>query len=132
MMTFHRGGFYFEMFPINGVPKHNSHFESVLQELGMQDEVKTIYPERTGVILYEDEKGVLRSWDMDTPSILMLPALGVRLWNLREVWQTFNFLRHMATLPPEKIEELYDTPAMDYVNNFRNRPGACYSWFLCN
>jgi len=131
MMTFQRQGFYYELFPINGVPRHNSHFESVLQELGLQDEVKTIYPEKTGVILYEDEKGVVRSWDMDTPSVLMLRALGVRLWNLREVWQTFNFLKHMATLPPEVIEELYDTPAMDYVNLFRI-PKGMYTYFLAS
>jgi len=65
MTTVQRGGFSFEMFPINCVPTNNSNFEKLLKAIDAEDEVDLIVPEsdKTGVLIYEDDKGVMRSWN---------------------------------------------------------------------
>ena len=60
MMTIHKDGFYYELFPINGVPQKNSHFERILKEIGKVDDVEVLYPDPVGLILYEDSNGNIR------------------------------------------------------------------------
>jgi prolycopene isomerase len=118
MMTVHRDGFRFEMFPINGVPAQGSHFEAVLREIGMEDEVELIVPESPGILIYEDEHGVRRSWDMGSSRLAFFRALGIPCWDLRGLFQSIRFLAGTARLSREKIDELYDTSAMEYVDRF--------------
>ncbi len=124
MMTLRRDGFSFEMFPINCVPTHSSNFEILLKEIGMEDEVELIVPDNIGVLIYEDEKGVRRSWDMRDSSLGLLKALGVPWWNLLALYRAIRFLAKTATLSEEKINELYDVSAMEYVDQFKIPKGV--------
>ena len=64
MMTVHKDGFHYELFPINGVPQQNSHFERILKKIGKEDEVEVLYPDPIGLILYEEPDGNIRKWVM--------------------------------------------------------------------
>ncbi|MFX0094067.1 MAG: phytoene desaturase family protein [Candidatus Hodarchaeota archaeon] len=131
MMTFYEQGFYYELFPINGVPSRNSHFERILKELEIENEVEIIFPEKIGMILYEDSRGVLRKWDMNTSNISLLRVLGVRLWNIKELYQTMKFLKRLATMSKEDIDKLYDISALDYVSQFKI-PKGVYTYILAS
>ena len=118
MMTVRKDGFQYEMFPINGVPSRNSHFEKLLKLVGMESEVEIILPKSPGIMIYEDEKGIVREFDMGTSSINLLRALGIRLWYLPDIIDTIKVLKLMATIPADKIEELQDTSARDLLAKF--------------
>jgi prolycopene isomerase len=126
MTTLQRDGFSFEMFPINCVPSRNSNFEKLLEEIDMEDEVDLILPEpdKTGVLIYEDDKGVVRKWKMGDSSLLLMKTLGIPLWNLRALFRAVRFLAKMATLPESEINELYDISAMEYVDQFKIPKGV--------
>jgi phytoene dehydrogenase-like protein len=51
MMTIHKDGFHYELFPINGVPQKNSHFERILKEIGKEDEVEVLYLQKNLIFL---------------------------------------------------------------------------------
>jgi prolycopene isomerase len=69
-------------------------------------------------MIYEDEKGNVREFDMGTSSINLLRALGIRLWYLPDIIDTIKVLKLMATIPADKIEELQDTSARDLLAKF--------------
>ncbi|MFN2184407.1 MAG: NAD(P)-binding protein, partial [Anaerolineae bacterium] len=48
MMTVHRDGFSFELFPINCVPATGSLFQKLVHDLGLEDQVQVMYPELVG------------------------------------------------------------------------------------
>ncbi|MDP6930652.1 MAG: FAD-dependent oxidoreductase, partial [Planctomycetota bacterium] len=126
MTTLHRDGFSFEMFPINCVPTHCSNFEVLLEEIEMQDEVELIIPEadKTGVLIYEDDKGVVRSWGMGDSSLALLKTLGVPWWNLRALYRAVRFLAKTASLSESEINELYGISAMEYADQFKVPKGV--------
>jgi len=64
MMTVHRDGFSFELFPINCVPATGSLFEKLIQDLGLEDQVQVIYPEPVGRFYFELAGGEIRTMDM--------------------------------------------------------------------
>lgn len=131
MMTFYKDGFYYELFPINGVPQKNSHFERILKEIGKEDEVEMIIPDPIGLIMYEDKNGKIGEWDMGTSILKMFKALNVRLWNLKEIFQVMRFLIKLTKMSPAEIEKLYDVPSIDYVNQFI-LPKGFYTYFLAS
>ena len=131
MMTIHKDGFHYELFPINGVPQQNSHFERILKEIGKEDEVEVIYPDPVGAILYEDENGKIRTWKMGSNVLKMLKTLGVRLWNLKELFQSFKVLAKLARMPANEIEKLYDTSSMEYMSQF-SLPKGVYTYLLAS
>ncbi len=126
MTTLQRDGFSFEMFPINCVPTHNSNFQTLLEEIEMQDEVELIVPEadNTGVLMYEDDKGVVRSWGMGDSSLSLLKTLSVPWWNPRALYRAIRFLAKMASLPESEINKLYEISAMEYVDQFKVPKGV--------
>ena len=129
MMTIHKDGFHYELFPINGVPQKNSHFERILKKIGKEDEVEVLYPDPVGLILYEDSNGNIRKWEMGSNIFKMLKTFGVRLWNLKEVFQSFKILTKLARMPKKKIDKLYDTTSMDFMNQFK-MPRGLYTYLL--
>ncbi len=129
MMTLERDGFHFEMFPINCVPARNSNLDAVLKEVGMQDEVEVFLPEKPGVLIYEDERGVTRSWEMHTSSLNLLKTLGVPWWDLRGLFQSIRFLAKHARFSNEQIDALHDVSAMHYVDRFK-LPKGVRTYFL--
>ena len=132
MMTVQKDGFYYELFPINGVPAKNSHFEYLLTILEKEDEIQTIFPERIGTIIYENKSGKMRRWEMGTSNIKLFWTLGVKFWNLRELFKTLRVLNKLASISSEEIEQLYETSAMDYLNKFLPFPEGVYTYLLAS
>jgi len=87
-----------------------------LKEIGKENEVEIIIPNPIGLIMYEDEKGKIRKLERGTSFLKMLKALNVKLWNLKEIFQTIKFLRKLMKISSKEIENLYDVSSMDYVN----------------
>ena len=131
MMTIHKNGFHYELFPINGVPQQNSHFERILKDIGKEDEVEMIVPDPVGLIMYEDEFGNIGKWEMGTNIFKMLKALGVKLWNLKEVFQSLKVLGKLARMPSREIETLYDTSSMDFMSQF-HVPKGVYTYLMAS
>ena len=131
MMAIHKDGFHYELFPINGVPQQNSHFERILKEIGKENEVEIVYPDPIGAIMYEDESGKIRTWKMGTNVLKMLKTLGVRLWNLKELYQSFKILAKLARMPAKEIEKLYDVSSMEYMSQF-SIPKGVYTYLLAS
>ncbi|NHI94538.1 MAG: NAD(P)/FAD-dependent oxidoreductase [Candidatus Lokiarchaeota archaeon] len=129
MMTIHKDGFHYELFPLNGVPQRNSHFEQILKEIGKENEVEVIYPDPIGLILYEDANGKIRKWKMGSNFLKMLRTFGVRLWNLKELFQSIRIFAKLARVSPKEIEELYDTSSMEYMDQF-SMPQGIYTYLL--
>jgi len=132
MMTFYKDGFYYELFPINGVPAKNSHFEYLLKVLGKEDQIRTIYPEKVGLLIYEDRSGKIRQWDMNSSNLGLLRTLGVKLWNIKDVIRTIRVLKKLATISQKEIEQLYNVSAMDYLNQFLPFPEGVYTYILAS
>lgn len=126
MMAIHKDGFHYELFPINCVPRYNSHYERILKEIEREDRVETIYPDPVGAMFYEDSSGRIREWLMGTSildSLRMIRTFGVRLWNLPEVIQTFSILKKLATMKQEEIDLLYDVSSLDFLSQFKMPEG---------
>ncbi len=133
MSTFQKDGFSYELFPLNGVPSTNSLFEELSRALGKQDRVKPILAKEfghLGQIYYEDKKGVVRSWDMGTSPVKMLSALGVKLWNIRDVVRSIRFLAALAKMAPEEIEKLHNISVLEYVRANWVLPEGIFTYFL--
>ena len=64
MLTVERDGFQYKMFPINAVPSRNSHFERLIRELEIGEEVKVIYPNPVGRFYFELPEGEIRTMEM--------------------------------------------------------------------
>jgi len=131
MMAIHKDGFHYELFPINGVPQQNSHFERILKDIGKEDEVEMIIPKPVGLIMYEDEYGKIRKWEMGKNVFKLLKALGVKLWNLKEIYQSLKVFAKLARMPPEEIDTLYHVSSMDYMNQF-SMPKGVYTYLLAS
>ncbi|MEJ2252621.1 MAG: NAD(P)/FAD-dependent oxidoreductase, partial [Candidatus Lokiarchaeota archaeon] len=131
MMTIHKDGFHYELFPINCVPQKNSHFERILKEIGKEDDVEVLYPDPVGLILYEEPNGNINKWVMGSNIFKMLKTFGVQLWNLKEIFQSFKILTKLARMPKRKIDKLYDTTSMDYMNQFK-MPKGLYTYLLAS
>ena len=130
MMTIHKDGFHYELFPINCVPQQNSHFEYILREIGKEDEVEVIQPKDLGMILYEDIDGEIRKWNMKTTQVFkMLKTLGINLFNFKEVFQSFKVLGKLSRISFKEIEKLYDVSSMDFMKQF-NIPKGLYTYLL--
>ncbi len=117
MMTIHKNGFHYELFPISGVPYYNSHFEHILNEIGYENDVEMV-PDIGGIIIYENENGEMRKYDMKQSNIKMLKTFGVKWWNFKELFQTIKVLKNLATLHPKEIEKLHDISSQEYLDQF--------------
>ncbi|MBW2713646.1 MAG: FAD-dependent oxidoreductase [Deltaproteobacteria bacterium] len=129
MMTLHRNGFTFEYFPIYCVPIVSSRYEELLKEIDVLDQVDLTPPEVMGTLLYENEAGVMREWQMRGNVLSLLRTLGIPWWNFKGLYQSIVFLAKLFRLPEEEINKLYKVSAMDYVDQFP-LPKGLRTYFL--
>ncbi len=133
MLTVQKNGFKYEMFPINCVPSFNSLYEKLSKTLGKENDVNLIIGKEfgdIGVICYEDENGVVRSWNMGDSIPKMLKMLGVKLYDIKSLLQTIKVLAKLAQMKPDDIEKLYDISAMDFMNSLKPMPKSVYTYIL--
>ena len=129
MMTVHRDGFSFELFPINCVPATGSLFERLVQDLGLEDQVQVIYPELVGRFHFELPDGEIRTMDMmaNKQSLGDLRRLlGLRLWDLLKL---VRFFRDMLTMGTERLEELASISALGFLTRY-HLPQSLSSYLL--
>ena len=117
MMTIEKGGFSYEMFPLNGVPTRNSHFERLMKELDI-DEPKTIYPDPIGRYFFEMPEGEVRKLEM-RPKVS--PFAIKRLLNLSFI-DFIIFLKIMANIVSMKdlnIESIRSISFLEYIEHIK-------------
>jgi phytoene dehydrogenase-like protein len=118
MMTVHRDGFSFELFPINCVPATDSLFEKLIQDLGLEDQVQVIYPEMVGRFYFELPGGEIRTMDMTANKQSLgdlRRLLGVRLWDLLKL---VRFFRDMLAMGAEQLLDLAGISALDFLRRY--------------
>ena len=129
MLTVQRDGFQYEMFPINAVPSRNSHFEKLIHDLELEDEVKVIYPNPVGRFYFELPGGEIRTLEMPYGNIS--PFGFKHLLGLS--WIGFiKFLRvfaEMVSLKPDRLEQLAGTSALEYIQR-HHLPQSLASYLL--
>ncbi|WP_085834068.1 phytoene desaturase family protein [Clostridium merdae] len=135
MMTIHKDGFSYEMFPINCVPQHNSLFEKLSKTLGKQDEVKLILGDDFGIgkLFYENENGKITSWRMgyQFPGVLkILGFLGVKPWHFKSLVQMARVAGKLRSMREEEINELYQISAMEYLDSLGPMPAGFRTFLL--
>ena len=126
MLTVQRDGFYYEMFPINGVPSRNSHFEKLIHDLELESELEVIYPSPIGTFYFELPSGEVRTMQMSNSPFGFRRLLGLSWMGF------FKFLRvmgKMASYKPEDIDKLAGISALDYLNS-ENIPQSLKSYLL--
>ncbi len=129
MMAVQRDGFSYEMFPINAVPARGSLFEKLIVELGLEDEVKTIYPDPVGRFCFELPNGEIRTMDMTrkNPSLFdFRRLLGLRLGDMIKFIRVFS---KMLSLKPDKLNEIANVSALDYLSGY-HLPQSLQSYLL--
>jgi len=113
MMTIEKEGFSYEMFPLNGVPTRNSHFERLMEELNI-DGPKTIYPDPIGRYFFEMPDGKVRKLEM-RPKVS--PFAIKKLLDLKFI-DFLKFLKVMAKIVSMKeayIESIRSISFIEYL-----------------
>lgn len=129
MMTVHRDGFFFEMFPINCVPATDSLFEKLVQDLGLEDQVQVIFPELIGRFYFELPDGEIHTMDMIAKKQSLgdlRRLLGLRIWDLLKLARVF---RDTLSMGAERLEELASISALDFLTRYR-LPQSLFSYLL--
>ena len=119
MMTVQRDGFFFEMFPINCVPANGSLFERLVTELGLEAEVRVIYPSLIGRFYLELPGGEVRSMDMipNKQSMVGLKRLlGLHWWELPKLVRLF---RDVLAMTAERVAALAGMSALEFLTGYR-------------
>ena len=129
MMTVHRDGFSFEMFPINCVPATDSLFEKLIQDLDVKDQVQVIFPEFVGRFYFELPGGEIRTMDMIAKKQSMgalKRLLGLRFWDLLNLVRLF---RDVLSMGSDGVEKLAGISALDFLTRYR-LPQSLFSYLL--
>jgi len=135
MITIHREGFSYELFPINCVPQHDSLFEKLSGVLGKQGDIKLILGDDFGIgkLYYETCEGELRGWMMNfKPANLlkMLGFIGVKLWDVRALAQMTRVAGKLIKMKEDEIAKLYDISAMEYFDGLGPVPSGFRTFML--
>jgi len=135
MITIHREGFSYELFPINCVPQHDSLFEKLSGVLGKQDDVKLILGDDFGIgkLYYETREGELRGWMMNfKPAnlIKMLGFIGVKLWDVRALARMTRVAGKLIKIKEDEIAGLYNISAMEYFDSLGPVPPGFRTFML--
>lgn len=110
MMTIENKGFSYEMFPLNGVPTRNSHFEKLMKELDV-DGPKTIYPDPIGRYFFEMPDGEVRKLEM-RPN---LSPFAIKKLLRLNFFDFIKFLRAMAKIVSMKEADLESIRSMSFL-----------------
>jgi phytoene dehydrogenase-like protein len=129
MMTVHRDGFLYELFPINAVPSRNSLFEQLIDELDLEKEVETIFPNPVGRFYFELPGGEIRMMEIPykNPNPLGFKKLLGLSW--LGFFKFITMMARMVSCKPEALERLSKLSALDYLNRY-NLPRSLKSYLL--
>jgi len=113
-LTISRKGFSYELWPVSGGPSHNSRWEELISELGL--EVELLAPEDAALSLYR------------TPSGEYVPfqAPGPVSPTPEESEGVGRFFNDMMSLSPQEIDALDEVTCHEFVSRYR-LPQAFYS-----
>lgn len=116
MMTIHRNGHAYELFPLNLMPFGPSLFEKLEEETGK--DVRNIAVEFTGDdsvgLIYRKRDGKAVQINMRKPTGFL--KCGVKLWELPKVGKVF---KNLMTMTPEEIKKLEKISALDYMESLK-------------
>jgi phytoene dehydrogenase-like protein len=129
MMAVHKDGFYYEMFPINAVPARNSLFEKLTVELGLQDEVKVIFPDPVGRFYFELPGGEIRILEMTKKNPTPFHFKNLLGLSFAGVIKFMTVFGKMVSIKPDKIDELAGISALEYIDRF-NLPQSLKAYLL--
>ncbi len=125
MLSMHRDGFTYEMFPINGVPARSSLFEKLIGDLGL-DGPRAIYPDPIGRFYFELPNGEIRRMEQRAKAS---PFGFKRLLGMG--WgDFFRFLKAMGTMvaaTPAELEDIARLSFLDYLQRF-NLPKSAVAY----
>ncbi len=136
-VTIAREGFRYELWPIVGGPSLNSQFASVLEEIGMADEVELLTPETpTSSLLYKGRSGKYEQLIGSARPREQADAAGLISWlqlDPADLAELMRLLHDMSTLTPEEIDALDDVTLAEFLSRYR-LPQSVYSFFgmQCN
>ncbi len=130
MLTINRDGFYYELFPINGVPAKNSLFEHVFKELDMKHEEEVLYPDPIGSFYFETSNKKVNTLVMRSkkrPKVReLLKLLGLRF---RDIFKFIKIFKDMLMMKPKEIELLANVSALEFVSRYKI-PKSLFSYIL--
>lgn len=129
MMTVQRDGFTYELFPINSVPAHNSLFEALTKELGLESEIKVIYPDHIGRFYFEHPSGEIRTADIMRKNISLGALKKLLGLGLKDMVGLIRFFKKLIDLKPQDLDNLRSISALDFVGRY-NLPQALSSYAL--
>jgi len=95
-LTMSREGFSYELWPVSGSPLHNSQFEAILKELGMELEILPIPPVRGGAN----------------------PGEGMPSFTPEEMAEIQRFNNDVTTMTPQEINTLDDITWHDFISRY--------------
>ena len=129
-ITVQKEGFRYELWPICGGPSLNSQFAAVLAELGVEDEVRLLTPEKATMLMYrqagsEAYEGRV-SAAVPTPEgpMAILEVLRLQAESLTEVARLFTDLLQFT---PGEVERLDDVPFSEFLARYElPRPLVSY------
>lgn len=132
MVSMHKDGYAYDLFPHGQVPMRGSAFEDVFAELGVSDEFQpALEPDDTrDIIKIAYRKHGWKDYRIGTQSQSMAdPAPFFRLWDIDAAAQqkAIAFMAEMATLPEAKLDELDDVSMHEYIRQ-RDVPPEIYSY----
>jgi len=119
-LNMHREGFTYELWPVMGLPKYNTQFDVVLNEVGVESELKPIALDVCS-ITYRGRSGEYKTAIMDQTTG-QDPTPFFDLWELyaKEREDALQVLTEMVSLPPEKGDALDDITFDQFLASLRS------------
>ncbi|MEI6310059.1 MAG: NAD(P)/FAD-dependent oxidoreductase [bacterium] len=118
MMRMEKEGFQYELFPINGVPARGSHFEAIIEELGLESAVELIRPAPAGVMSFGLPSGQVKR--MELPSNVSSGLKLLRFLEIRpsQLLASLRLMKDMMTMKGKALEELDDVTLEEFLRSY--------------
>ncbi|MFA5366926.1 MAG: NAD(P)/FAD-dependent oxidoreductase [Dehalococcoidia bacterium] len=143
-LNYSKDGFTYELWPVMGLPRYNTMFEKVLNEVGAQAPMSDVFPTTgslaaimSGKATPKDGGFLYKPAGSDKyESYILVPPMQIpeRLMNDPEGLANVNrMFEEMSTMTPEQLSALDDVTFHDFVMQY-NIPQGAYSYLavLCN
>ncbi len=133
-MTVSKNGFSYEFWPVMGGPLHDSQFEFLLRELGLESEMTQ--PETVHTLHYRQKSGEYRAYNLPHPKagesheLDPMDFMKMMEWlelGIEELEPVGRYVTEQLALTPEQIEELDDITFGEFISRF-DVPKAFYSY----
>jgi prolycopene isomerase len=120
-MTVGSEGFRYELWPVTGGPSLNSKLASVLEEIGMQDEVEFLMPRDCSRLMYRTAEGELNSIVGSAVPDPERSGAALQLFGLKgeDLPEVLRFLQDMGETTAEELEKLDDVPFTEFMSRYR-------------